>query len=66
MGAESAFAAFEVERKELQAEIDKGLGIVDSLDERMKELRSKKDLKLFLMHSEITMRQAEILWRCPA
>ncbi|MEK9875742.1 MAG: hypothetical protein VW684_03670 [Betaproteobacteria bacterium] len=48
MGAESAFAAFEVERKELQAEIDKGLGIVDSLDERMKELRSKKRSKTIL------------------
>ncbi len=48
MGAESAFAAFEAERQELQAEIDKRLGVVDGLDERMKELRSKKRSKAIL------------------
>lgn len=48
MGAESAFAAFEAERKELQTEIDKRLGVVDGLDERMKELRSIKRSKAIL------------------
>ncbi len=48
MGAESAFATFELERKELQAEIDKCLGEVSGLDETMKELRSTKRSKVIL------------------
>jgi hypothetical protein len=40
MGAESAAAAFESERKALEAEIDRRLGIVERLEERMKSLRS--------------------------
>lgn len=42
MGAESAFAAFEAERKQLQEAIDEALGEVDALDEKMKTLRNAK------------------------
>lgn len=42
MGAESAFAAFEAERKQLQETIDRALGAVDALDEKMKALRTAK------------------------
>jgi hypothetical protein len=42
MGAESAFAAFEAERKHLQEAIDKALGAVYTLEEKMKSLRSEE------------------------
>lgn len=48
MGAESAFAAFEAERKQLQEAIDKALGAVDALDEKMKTLRSAKRTRAIL------------------
>jgi hypothetical protein len=48
MGAESAFAAFETERKLLQDAIDTRLGAVDVLDERMKALKSLKRTKAIL------------------
>lgn len=48
MGAESAFSAFELERDELQTEINTRLGVVDALDKQMKELRSKTRTKAIL------------------
>ncbi|MEE3507586.1 hypothetical protein QN399_15160 [Pseudomonas sp. 10C3] len=48
MGAESAFAAFEVERKLLQEAIDKALGVVNALDEKMKRLRAPKRTRAIL------------------
>jgi hypothetical protein len=48
MGAESAFAAFEAERKLLQEAINKALGVVDSLDEKMKSLRAVKRTRAIL------------------
>lgn len=42
MGAESAFAAFDGERKELQAHIEQALGRVDGFDQKMKSLRNVK------------------------
>lgn len=48
MGAESAFAAFEAERKQLQEAIDKALGAVDALDEEMKTLRNAKRTRAIL------------------
>ena len=48
MGAESAFAAFEAERKHLQGAIDKALGVVDALEEKMKSLRAAKRTRAIL------------------
>lgn len=48
MGAESAFAAFEAERKHLQEAIDKALGVVDALEEKMKSLRAAKRTRAIL------------------
>lgn len=48
MGAESAFAAFEAERKQLQEAIDNALGAVDALDEKMKTLRNPKRTRAIL------------------
>jgi len=48
MGAESAFAAFEAERKHLQQAIDKALGAVDALEEKMKSLRAAKRTRAIL------------------
>lgn len=48
MGAESAFAAFEAERKLLQEAINKAIGAVDSLDEKMKSLRAVKRTRAIL------------------
>ncbi|WP_443696531.1 hypothetical protein [Pseudomonas sp.] len=48
MGAESAFAAFEVERKLLQEAIDKALVVVNALDEKMKRLRAPKRTRAIL------------------
>ncbi|MCT9629206.1 hypothetical protein [Pseudomonas aeruginosa] len=48
MGAESAFAAFEAERKHLQEAIDKALGAVDALEEKMKSLRAAKRTRAIL------------------
>lgn len=45
IGAESAFAAFEAERRQIQAAIDAALLTVDKLEEKMKELRSPKRTK---------------------
>ena len=42
LGAENAFAAFNVERSKLRETIDSALGIIDALDERMKALRTAK------------------------
>lgn len=42
MGAESAFAAFEAERKQLKDDIHKAIELVDELDEKMKALRTAK------------------------
>ncbi|HCF7666278.1 TPA: hypothetical protein NIK52_003781 [Pseudomonas aeruginosa] len=48
MGAESAFAAFEAERKHLQEAIDKALSAVDALEEKMKSLRAAKRTRAIL------------------
>lgn len=48
MGAERAFAAFEADRKQLQDAIDKALGAVDALDEKMKTLRNAKRTRAIL------------------
>lgn len=48
MGAESAFAAFELERKELNASVQKALGVIDALDEKMKSLRAAKRTRAIL------------------
>lgn len=48
IGAESAVAAFEAERKLLQDAIDKALGAVDALDEKMKLLRAPKKTRAIL------------------
>lgn len=48
IGAESAAAAFEAERKLLQGAIDKALGAVDALDEKMKLLRAPKRTRAIL------------------
>lgn len=48
MGAESAFAAFEIERKHLREAIDKALGTVDALEIRMKSLRAAKRTRAIL------------------
>jgi hypothetical protein len=48
MGAESAFAAFEAERKDLQEAIDMALSAVDALDEKMKSLRAAKRTRAIL------------------
>lgn len=48
IGAESAVAAFEAERKLLQGAIDKALGAVDALDEKMKLLRAPKRTRAIL------------------
>jgi len=48
LGAESAFAAFEAERQLLQEAIDKTLGVIDSLDEKMKLLRAPKKTRAIL------------------
>ncbi len=45
LGAESAFAAFEAERKQIQDAIDAVVLTVDALETRMKELRSPKRTK---------------------
>lgn len=47
-GAESAFAAFEAERKQIQDAIDAVVLTVDALETRMKELRSPKRTKAIL------------------
>lgn len=48
LGAESAFAAFEVERKLLQATIDSLVLTVNALENKMNELRSLKRTKAIL------------------
>ncbi|ANN73242.1 hypothetical protein BAU08_19515 [Bordetella bronchialis] len=48
LGAESAFAAFETERKQIQAAIDAVVLTVDALETRMKELRSPKRTRVIL------------------
>ncbi|MCO1460985.1 hypothetical protein L0Y93_05005 [Burkholderia multivorans] len=48
LGAESAFAAFEEERKQIQAGIDAVVLAIDALDTKMKELRSPKRTKEIL------------------
>ncbi|MBN9626029.1 MAG: hypothetical protein ABS43_28670 [Bordetella sp. SCN 67-23] len=48
LGAESAFAAFEEERKQIQAAIDAVVLTVDTLETRMAELRSLKRTKQIL------------------
>ncbi|MDQ6211523.1 hypothetical protein [Achromobacter insolitus] len=48
LGAESAFATFEAERKQIQAAIDAVVLNVDALETRMKELRSPKRTKKIL------------------
>lgn len=48
MGAESAFAAFEAERNQLQEAIDVALTAVDALDETMKSLRTAKKTRAIL------------------
>ncbi|CUI88995.1 Uncharacterised protein [Achromobacter xylosoxidans] len=48
LGAESAFATFEDERKQIQAAIDAVVLNVDALETRMKELRSPKRTKKIL------------------
>lgn len=48
MGAESAFAAFEAERKHLQETIDKALSSVDALERKMKSLRAAKRTRSIL------------------
>lgn len=47
-GAESAFAAFEAERKQIQEAVDAALLTVAKLEEKMKELRSPKRTKTIL------------------
>lgn len=47
-GAESAFAAFEAERKQIQDAIDAVVLAVDALEAKMKELRSSKRTKEIL------------------
>jgi len=48
LGAESAFAAFEAERKQIQEAIDAVVLNVDALETRMNELRSPKRTKAIL------------------
>lgn len=48
LGAESAFAAFEEERKQIQAAIDAVILTVDALETKMTELRSPKRTKAIL------------------
>ncbi|WP_148713611.1 hypothetical protein [Chitinolyticbacter meiyuanensis] len=48
LGAESAFATFEEERKQIQAAIDDVVLTVDALETRMNELRSAKRTKAIL------------------
>lgn len=48
LGAESAFAAFEAERKQIQTAIDAVVLTVDALETRMKELRSPTRTKAIL------------------
>lgn len=48
LGAESAFAAFEEERKQIQAAIDTVVLAVDALETKMNELRSVKRTKAIL------------------
>lgn len=48
LGAESAFAAFEEERKQIQAAIDAVVLTVDALETKMNELRSLKRTKAIL------------------
>lgn len=48
LGAESAFATFEAERKQIQAAIDAVVLNIDALETRMKELRSPKRTKKIL------------------
>lgn len=48
LGAESAFAAFEAERKQIQDAIDAVVLTVEALETRMKELRSPKRTKAIL------------------
>ncbi|RMN20153.1 hypothetical protein ALQ64_04064, partial [Pseudomonas cannabina] len=48
IGAESAVAAFEVERKLLQGAIDNAVCAVDALDEKMKLLRAPKRTRAIL------------------
>lgn len=47
-GAESAFAAFEAERKQIQEAIDAVVLTIDTLEVRMRELRSPKRTKAIL------------------
>ncbi len=48
IGAESALAAFDAERQQLQGAIDEAVLAVDKLDETMKELRAIKRTKAIL------------------
>ena len=48
IGAESAFAAFEAERKQIQSAIDTVVLSVDTLETKLKELRSPKRTKAIL------------------
>lgn len=48
LGAESAFAAFEAERKHIQSSIETVVLAIDALETRMKELRSLKRTKAIL------------------
>lgn len=48
LGAESAFAAFEEERKQIQANIDAVVLTIDALETKMTELRSPKRTKAIL------------------
>lgn len=48
LGAESAFAAFEEERKQIQAAIDAVVLTVDALETKMNELRSPKRTRAIL------------------
>ena len=48
LGAESAFAAFEEERKQIQASIDAVVLTIDALETKMRELRSPKRTKAIL------------------
>jgi predicted nucleic acid-binding Zn-ribbon protein len=48
LGAESAFAAFEEERKQIQASIDAVVLTIDALETKMNELRSLKRTKAIL------------------
>lgn len=48
LGAESAFAAFEEERKQIQAGIDAVVLTIDALETKMNELRSLKRTKAIL------------------